>query len=552
MKSIAVCISGQVRNDDNALKQTMEALANIDADIFVSVWQKRGCKTFGGASGPDHMARIFGPRISSVIPKNWLGRMRDVFPDSGAIFPSLGDVSVEGVQKFFPNADVDIEDEITDLSFPYSDSNSLRMLYKIWRCNGLKRSREKRRGKPYDMVIRMRPDIALDFARIAKLKLKPEELVTHAHRNDVPNYIQDIYWIGGSQIDNIMASAFHRAVECMDLGWKGIHLELSEYINKQGIKTCPRSFVTGNIHHFSQFDAAYEKAVKSNFVEAVTQRKMDVKFAGGETYCALAEEALAAACKRDVGQPDPVDHAAYLARITAFAKSNRPLGMMAYILGASQVVDDDTLSFNTRLNFLKFMLTVQQKFRMEAILDSLMGSIPEAFAGMEQEFLGFLSGETPPADTSDFQVPNEWLNDPIYLNRSTEGEDDPATKILKTTILSNWILNGVDIKACAAQVARLSEARFDLEIGSLPDYRHAAEAYRHLENPESERKTLEAADRKWKNSAIKAQLGELAFQQQEYETAQAYFKAASAMPHAPAWVPDRLDKIKLALRQASK
>ncbi len=540
MKSIAVCISGQVRNDDNALEQTMAALADIDADVFISVWRKRGSKTFGGASGPDHMARIFGPRIAAVIPKNWLGRMRGVFPDSRAIFPSLGDVSVEGLQRYFPDADIDIEDETTDLSFPYSDSNSLRMLYKIWRCNGLKRKREKRRGKPYDLVIRMRPDIALDFARLAKLKLKPEELVTHAHRNDVPNYIQDMYWVGGSQIDNIMAAVFHRAVQCVDLGWKGIHLELSEYIDREGIITRSASYITGNIHHFSKFDAAYEQAVKTNFVAAVAARKMDVDFAGGETYCALAEEALLASYNRDAGTPEPLDHAAFLEKITAFAKINRQLAIVAYLLGASYIVDDETLSFNTRLTFLDFMLVVQQKFGMNGLMGGLMGSIPEAFSGHQEGLLRFIVGEEPPAGASDLAVPAPWLADPLYLSRTAPGGETAAMTLLKTGALSTWILNGVDLETCAAQVVSLTQMRIKLGVAAMPDYRHAAAAYRHLEDPENEQDILEAANEKWNNSAIKAQLGELAFRRQDYKAALALFSTANAMPQCPVWVAARL------------
>ena len=131
MNSTAVCISGQIRNDDTALRKNMENLSKIDADVFISVWKNRGTKTFDGANGPGHIARIFGHEIALALPPNWFGRMRDVFPRSSSIFPSLGVVSPVTLLTYFPNAIIDIESEKIDFSYVQkTDKNSVTISLK--------------------------------------------------------------------------------------------------------------------------------------------------------------------------------------------------------------------------------------------------------------------------------------------------------------------------------------------------------------------------------------------------------------------------------------
>ncbi len=547
MGSIAVCISGQVRNDDSALAQTADSLKGLGVDVFFSVWENRGTKTFGGASGPDHMARIFGPEISGAIPKNWLGRMREVFPESGAIFPSLGAVTEGALRKYFPDAEIDIEPETLDLSFPYSDSNSLRMLYKIWRCNALKRSAEKRLGKRYDIVVRMRPDITLDFNRIKNLTLQADEIVTHAHGQAAQNYVQDIYWVGSSASDDAMAAAFSRAVSCRDRGWEGIHVELANHIKRHSLQEKPASYVTGNIHHFASFDPDYAKAVQDRFVQAVKNREMNVPFAGGEAFCALAETALDSALAQVRGEPEMEDFGPYLREIEAFTTHSRSLSKIAQFMGAQHLMSMRRLEFPVRFGLLMFLLKNEMRMGMKPVWESLINSIPVYFAGKERMFLKYLARPARDHAGHSAVLPESW-KEPNITDVIDVAETEAALGVmLKKEFVCNWAARGAGIERNAENVLALVLRRIEIGVESQNNYNLGAAAYRQLGDVASEAAFLEKADGMADVSAVKARLGELAFKREDFETAARYLQAALALPHCPGWVADTLAKAKAAM-----
>ena len=117
MGKIAVCISGQVRNDDTALRKAAAALKDHDVDIFVSVWKKRGTKDFSGYNGRGQLSRVFGNAIAFAIPENWRFELSEVFADGEKIFQSLGDLSETAIRAYFPDARIEIEEEDIDLFF---------------------------------------------------------------------------------------------------------------------------------------------------------------------------------------------------------------------------------------------------------------------------------------------------------------------------------------------------------------------------------------------------------------------------------------------------
>lgn len=532
MVKIAICISGQIRNDDSALMRTMDSLAGIDADIFISVWRARGTKTFGGASGPAHMARIFGPRIAGAIPKNWLGRMRQVFPDSGAIFPSMGEVTQGSLQKYFPEAVIDIEDEVCDLSFPYSDSNSLRMLYKIWRCNGMKKKQEQRSGQKYDLVVRMRPDLTLDMKTISKLRLGAQELVTHTHQQPSENYVQDIYWVGSTGADDEMAGVFTRALACQKEGWGGIHVELAGHIRQQGLTEIPQNYLTGNIHHFAIYDPAYAKAVQHAFVEAVTKRQMDVEFAGGAAFCALADVALQAALAREDNTPVAADAAAYMAQINQFSIAHKPHARIAQIMGLTFLLDQQDQSFEARFSVLLLLVKMQSRLGLKAASDSLFTSLPVIFAGTEDRFVAALTRKDAAPWPQNPLVPAHWEQ-----GLSEEGGADLTSTAIETLLRNsafcNWVMQGADVATHASGLAEIGERRVALGVRDIGNYRFSAKAYGHMNDAVNERKMLLAANAVRPICSVNERLGQLAYQNGDFAQAIAFLKVATGFGNCP-------------------
>jgi len=145
---IALCISGQIRNSAQTLPRLSEFARSISADVFVSTWRSPGSKV-SGIQGIWHIERIFGAAFSSFLPDWMLGERGVVgaLPNFEPAFnaglqETLKPVTTEMLLALFPNARIDIEDSGVldlDLISASSDNNSLRMLYKIWRCNELRR-----------------------------------------------------------------------------------------------------------------------------------------------------------------------------------------------------------------------------------------------------------------------------------------------------------------------------------------------------------------------------------------------------------------------------
>jgi len=124
---IAICISGQIRSSDERLLEIQREAEEIGADIFISVWENRGGKTFDSGHRTLSLFRIFEPRFAFFFPQVWSDGFRDLFPDWKSILPNRGQVTKIGLEKIFPNSVIEIEPDIPDLDLP-GEINSLRML----------------------------------------------------------------------------------------------------------------------------------------------------------------------------------------------------------------------------------------------------------------------------------------------------------------------------------------------------------------------------------------------------------------------------------------
>ena len=243
--SVALCIFGQLRDDHIHFPSISKLAAALEAEVFISTWRRRGTKT-SGVMNRDQIIRMFGVGTGTALPAPLVGdtRFSEAIPAfEQTLLAAFGgnEVTAEQLHGFFPGAVVDIEDEVMSLDFAApvpSDRNSLRMLYKIWRCNELKRAAEKRRGGPYDIVVRIRPDVLpdLSFESFAPL-LAPDAPPTVLIHGGTPTatHLTDVMAVATSPVADTVSGLFGHAVMHPARKWGFIHGELPTYLREHGI-----------------------------------------------------------------------------------------------------------------------------------------------------------------------------------------------------------------------------------------------------------------------------------------------------------------------------
>jgi tetratricopeptide (TPR) repeat protein len=237
---IAFCISGQFRDEEMSFTKTSALAERLGATVFVSTWKKRGTKS-SGVIFESQLIRMFGADFARLLPYELQrGRFSQIFPEfERRIAETIPDVTPDAITRYFPNAIYEIEDETFDLRFEQTeiDSNSLRMLYKIWRCNALKREHERRAGQQFDIVVRMRPDVVPMLTPTQLETILSEDLPNSLWTsNPRPSHLGDTLAVTNSALANYYASLFGKAVQSPYVPWRFIHFELHEHIVARGIK----------------------------------------------------------------------------------------------------------------------------------------------------------------------------------------------------------------------------------------------------------------------------------------------------------------------------
>ncbi|MGO1119041.1 hypothetical protein ACTL6U_10065 [Rhodovibrionaceae bacterium A322] len=239
---LCLCISGQVRGDLNALRQlkaNLEDLASsVETTVIISVWDRPGAK-LDGALGQHQMERIFQKDLAQIIPSAYYGNgFWTHFP---GLYDRLLDQEAGNLQQklsaIFPEAILDIEPEIMDLEMPEPKSNVhvKRMLYKIWRCNEIKKKLETSHG-PFDAVMRLRPDSKLILtSSIATLSFDQGEIYIPGS-GDRPGRTNDVVALGSSSTLDSYAALFARTLTGT---WSDIHYELNSWLKEQGLTEKP-------------------------------------------------------------------------------------------------------------------------------------------------------------------------------------------------------------------------------------------------------------------------------------------------------------------------
>lgn len=153
--SVAICVSGQLRGYEEALRTWKELnLESINVDYFVSIWSDMGRKF----PTPSHAGRNFDePFRSGFISEFAIDGPESFwvkYPNLKSLFLRDMEVDAELVAERYAPEKLEIENE-DELSLSFKD-NQERMYYKVEKCFNLIGSKLH----DYDLVIRIRPDKA--------------------------------------------------------------------------------------------------------------------------------------------------------------------------------------------------------------------------------------------------------------------------------------------------------------------------------------------------------------------------------------------------------
>ncbi|MCF6305778.1 MAG: hypothetical protein L3J33_10445 [Rhodobacteraceae bacterium] len=399
---VAVLISGQVRSDDEDIKKIAIACEQVNADVFISVWRKRGMKGFGGGQGLLQLARIFGSRTAIVMPRNWIGaNMRKVFPQSEHILPDFGDIQKQQLLEIFPNAQIEVTEEQPDLTIPYMDSNSLRMLFMIHSCNVLKRESETRGNFRYDIVARHRPDVKMNYNRAFGFFSKHKKLVLP--NSDVKNtgQLHDVFWVGSSEDDDTLSKLYFRAEETREQGWGGIHVELCNWVDGNKIPYDMFNCLSAGINDASYNNNDTQLTTSKNLLAAIQNRQLDIEAASGDIFCTTFAEVfdgvLTGKFATPAGIAEKIDHVSELkirpkfklflfqafCWLTCFDKTKNLNDRLAAFLAALWI--DQITRNDNALNWsaTAFGQVFGQEVTKQQILDILLGDLPALFVRSE-------------------------------------------------------------------------------------------------------------------------------------------------------------------------
>ena len=249
-KSIAFCISGQIRS--------FEALKNINKEInkirnyfyikiFISTWNKKGIVDSNHWRRKGKLKRIFEEKLVPYLPEIWLNEnvIWKYLPKNKARIDSelLTKITKEKILEKIDADFIDIEEEEMDLNFDENherfqkDRSSIKMYYKGWRCNELKKQFEKK-NNIFDFVIGCRPDIDISFkSDFMDIELK-DKIIFCKTFPEMKNYLDDSIRLTNSHTSDILSSIFSKTIEYPN-NWEGTHKELYLYCKNLNIKNFP-------------------------------------------------------------------------------------------------------------------------------------------------------------------------------------------------------------------------------------------------------------------------------------------------------------------------
>ncbi|MBU3887818.1 hypothetical protein FM996_16590 [Methylosinus sporium] len=240
---VCICVSGQLRTSDEALVSLRNATAGLDATFIFSVWDRIGAKV-DGPLNIHQLVRLFEAPAIETLPIGWFGAdkfwrrlptVRDFLTEQMA--SENPDRIATRIHKIFPDAIIDLEaPDLLSLDFDTErdDKNSVRMLYKIWRANEIKRKIERQDGK-FDCVIRTRPDLfvfKIDTDLITSTC--SDNKIFICSFNEQKTFIGDSFAAGTSRAIDRYSSLFGAAISSQS-EWTHIHVNLAKHLSDADI-----------------------------------------------------------------------------------------------------------------------------------------------------------------------------------------------------------------------------------------------------------------------------------------------------------------------------
>jgi len=144
MKKVALCLSGHVRNIDEFKENTLEIIETLNADVFISTWERDGVGcvfwadegvTQEGYADIDSVKEIYKPKKIVVSKYEEYEELSEQFPGN---FPN---------SRFASHINI---------------KNTLLMFTKFKETVDLVKEYEKENNFKYDMVIRGRFDVSVE------------------------------------------------------------------------------------------------------------------------------------------------------------------------------------------------------------------------------------------------------------------------------------------------------------------------------------------------------------------------------------------------------
>ena len=242
--SVCVCYSGEMRAFEGNFAWSDSCADWLEVDSVVATWAARGGKMSGHLSQA-RMRSVFPDQIYDAFPPSWVGgSMHVAMPGlRGRVMRRAESdrITEAQIRAELPNAAIHIEERLNFRWFERPtpgndrlrgmDPFSMQMLYKIWQADLMRKNLENARGRPYDLVIRARPDRPIGGLDQELLRsIRPGQIYLN-YANHERRSAGDFFAIGDSATMDIYGQYFFDAYRAAMAGqWHVIHSDMFDYL----------------------------------------------------------------------------------------------------------------------------------------------------------------------------------------------------------------------------------------------------------------------------------------------------------------------------------
>tara|TARA_B110000091_G_C13752537_1_gene448354 strand:+ start:120 stop:929 length:810 start_codon:yes stop_codon:yes gene_type:complete len=255
-----------MRNYKFACNKLIDALSEYDVQFFISTWKNIGRKSTGALNFPQ-LSRISSPQIARLLLQNTSEEedMRLKFPNFfDEIEKQIQDeefINAEDLNRSYPAAIVDLENESDYKEDAFGieiSANTKKMLYKMDKCNQMKRNYEESNDMIFDAVVRIRPDL------VVSEKIDIESIIASnsiATGFCVSRFLDDQIYIGSSRNIDYITNTY-------------------QYLRESGVKPFNDPLAEIKSPHNLMWSACNEKGLKYSILPVncwLTRDRYDVK-----------------------------------------------------------------------------------------------------------------------------------------------------------------------------------------------------------------------------------------------------------------------------------